>query len=124
VFLGVFLGALDTAHGGDFHSSKFYDYVFTRPHSCASCQNNSSASVTIPNTFFGGSTAGRCSILIITQNTHTPSIFVLGRNTVVATIYDGSAIHQSDLAFNSDGSLTVTKIKFLALYFRVLVMEW
>lgn len=118
------LGGLDTDHGGGFVSSKFYDYAFTRSHSCATCQNIDGTSVTIPNTFFGGGTAGRCSILIISQNTETPSIFVLGRKTVVATIYDGSAIHQSNLAFNSDGSLTVTKKNGLSLYFRVLVMEW
>ena len=118
------LGELDTNHENSFVSSKFYDYVFTRPHSCATCQDTNSASVTIPNTFFGSNTQGRCSILIITQNTKTPSIFVLGRKTVVATIYDGDAIHQSDLAFNSDGSLTVTKTSHLSLYFRVLVMEW
>lgn len=118
------LGGAETAHGDGFVSSLFYDNTFTRPHSCATCQNSNSTSITIPNSFFGGGTGGRCSILIITQNTRTPSIFILGRKTVVDTVYDGDAIHQSDLAFNSDGSLTVTKMNNLSVYFRVLVMEW
>jgi hypothetical protein len=98
--------------------------VFSYPRSCFSIQQASGTSVTIPNTYFGGSDGDRCSILFISQNTATPSVFVLGRKTVAGTIYEGNAIKQSDLSFNNDGSLTVTKREGLSVYFRVLVMEW
>lgn len=98
--------------------------VFSLPHSCSSIQDTTNTVVTIPPSFFGGGNGGRCSILIVGQNTGTPSIFVLGRKRVGGTIYQGEHITASDLSFNADGSLSVTKANGLSLYFRVIVMEW
>lgn len=117
------LGGVDSPASINGYGAILSQMVFNLPHSCQSIQDSNSSTVTISPSYFGGGSGGRCSILLVSQNTLTPSIFVLGRKTVVGTIYEGD-IKQTNLSFNADGSLTVTKTVSLSLYFRVLVMEW
>lgn len=62
-------------------------------------------------------------MLIVGCNSYTPSIFVLSRTAVAGTVFQGS-LSASNIAINSDGSITVTKPAALSLYYRLIVMEY
>jgi hypothetical protein len=86
---------------------------------CSTIQDITNTTVTIPKDQIGV----RSAILIIGCNTNTPSVFVLSRTAVVGTIFQGT-IKESDITRNDDGSITVTKVKNLSLYYRLIVMEY
>ena len=86
---------------------------------CSTIQDITSTTVTIPKDQIGA----RSAILIIGCNTYTPSVFVLSRTNVAGTIFQGS-IEKSAITRNDDGSITVTKVKNLSLYYRLIVMEY
>lgn len=82
----------------------------------------SKASVKIP----GEKRGLRQAIFIVTMNgvDYAPSIFVLSRTAVRATIHEG-CIPASNISIDSsDGSITVTKNVGSSLYWRLITCEW
>lgn len=116
------LGALqiieDTSQGRQ--GWNVLSYLLEGSYGVQTIQNATDTTVTIP----AGQRANRCALLIIGCNTRVPSMFMLSRDAVWGTVFEGNAISASDLTVNADESITVTKPAGLSIYYRMFVMEW